>query len=341
MVWFGKNLSKIASSCLGQDFKVAPSKVPNPMSNVQKKNTDLIRAEANRLGFEFVGFAKAEKMDAEARRLENWLNQNLHGKMNYMANHFDLRVDPTKLVPGAKTVICLTFNYFTEKKQDDPDAPKLAKYAFGKDYHFVVKNRLKTLLEFIRTTIGEVDGRCFVDSAPVLERDWAQRAGLGWNGRNTLTINPKRGSFFFLAEIICDLPLIYDDPIRDHCGTCTRCIDACPTEAISPSGYLLDASKCISYLTIELRDEIPKTFQNQMENWMFGCDICQDVCPWNRFSKPHDEPDFEPQPELLEMKKQDWLEITEEVFGRIFQKSAVKRVKFEGLRRNVQFLKRN
>lgn len=300
----------------------------------------MIRAEAGRLGFEFVGFARAERLDEAARRLEAWLHQGAHGKMAYMENHFDMRVDPTLLVPGAKTVICLTFNYFNPEKQRDAEAPKISSYAYGEDYHFVVKDKLKALLDFMRREIGAVEGRCFVDSAPVLEREWAQRAGLGWNGRNTLTIHPRRGSFFFLAEIICDLPLLYDDPIRDHCGTCTRCIDACPTQAISPEGYFLDASKCISYLTIELRDEIPTAFKGQTDNWMFGCDVCQDVCPWNRFSERHSEPAFEPQPELLQMSRQDWLELTEEVFGRVFKKSAVKRVKYAGLRRNIDFLER-
>lgn len=300
----------------------------------------MIRAEAGRLGFEFVGFARAERLDEAARRLEAWLHQGAHGKMAYMENHFDMRVDPTLLVPGAKTVICLTFNYFNPEKQRDAEAPKISSYAYGEDYHFVVKDKLKALLDFMRREIGAVEGRCFVDSAPVLEREWAQRAGLGWNGRNTLTIHPRRGSFFFLAEIICDLPLLYDDPIRDHCGTCTRCIDACPTQAISPEGYFLDASKCISYLTIELRDEIPTAFKGQTDNWMFGCDVCQDVCPWNRFSERHTEPAFEPQPELLQMSRQDWLELTEEVFGRVFKKSAVKRVKYAGLRRNIDFLER-
>ncbi len=300
----------------------------------------MIRAEAGRLGFEFVGFARAERLDEAARRLEAWLHQGAHGKMAYMENHFDMRVDPTLLVPGAKTVICLTFNYFNPEKQRDAEAPKISSYAYGEDYHFVVKDKLKALLDFMRREIGAVEGRCFVDSAPVLEREWAQRAGLGWNGRNTLTIHPRRGSFFFLAEIICDLPLLYDDPIRDHCGTCTRCIDACPTQAISPEGYFLDASKCISYLTIELRDEIPTAFKGQTDNWMFGCDVCQDVCPWNRFSERHSELAFEPQPELLQMSRQDWLELTEEVFGRVFKKSAVKRVKYAGLRRNIDFLER-
>ena len=301
-------------------------------------HTELIRAEARRLGFEFTGFARAERLDVEARRLEAWLRQGAHGKMAYMENHFELRIDPTKLVPGAKSVICLTFNYHNPDKQQDPEAPKISRYAYGDDYHHVVKHRLKSLLAYIQDEIGEVHGRCFVDSAPVLERDWAARAGIGWNGRHTLTINPRRGSYFFLAEIICDLPLVYDEPIRDHCGTCRRCIDACPTEAISPEGYFLDASKCISYLTIELRDEIPAAFKGKLDNWMFGCDVCQDVCPWNRFAKPHTEPAFEPHPDLLAMQRRDWLELTEEVFGKVFRKSAVKRTKFAGLKRNIDFL---
>lgn len=300
--------------------------------------TVFIRTEAQRLGFEFVGFARAERLDDAARRLEQWLNEGRHGRMAYMENHFDLRVDPTLLVPGAKSVICLTFNYHNPERAADPDAPRISQYAYGEDYHHVVKDRLKSLLESMRSEFGDIDGRCFVDSAPVLEREWAQRAGLGWNGRHTLTINPKRGSWFFLAEIICDLPLPPDDPIRDHCGSCRRCIDACPTEAISPQGYLLDASRCISYLNIELRDEIPTEFQGQMADWMFGCDVCQDVCPWNRFSKRHEEPAFEPHPDLLNMTRRDWLELTEEVFGKIFKKSAVKRVKHAGLKRTLRFL---
>jgi len=303
-----------------------------------QRHTDLIRAEAQRLGFEFVGFAKAGPLDEAAQKLEQWLRQGAQGKMAYMENHFDLRIDPTKLVPGAQSVICLTFNYFTPEKQLDQEAPKVSRYAYGEDYHLVVKERLKTLLEYMREQIGDITGRCFVDSAPVLEREWARRAGIGWNGRHTLTIHPRRGSFFFLAEIICDLPLVYDDPIRDHCGTCRKCIDACPTEAISPEGYWLDASRCISYLTIELREEIPAAFAPQMDNWMFGCDICQDVCPWNRFAKRHEEPAFEPHPDLLGMHKADWLELTAEVFGKVFRKSAVKRAKFEGLTRTIRFL---
>ena len=302
--------------------------------------SDKIREEAYRLGFGFVGIAKAEQMDEEARRLEAWLNQGLHGKMGYMANHFDKRIDPRKLVDGAKSVVTLLFNYFTDEKQTDLNAPKISKYARGKDYHLVVKDKLKDLMHFINDEIGEVSGRVFVDSAPVLERDWAKRSGTGWIGKNTLLINPKAGSYFFLAELIIDLELVYDSPMKDYCGTCTRCIDACPTEAISPEGYLMDGSKCISYLTIELKDEIiPPQYKSQMEGWMFGCDICQDVCPWNRFSKKHDEPQFEPHSQLLEMTKEEWFDITEDVFKEIFKNSDVKRTKYEGLKRNIDFFK--
>ena len=305
-----------------------------------ESKTEKIRNEAYRLGFEFVGIAKAEQMTEEARRLEAWLNQGFHGKMSYMANHFDKRIDPRKLVEGAKSVITLTYNYFTDEKQEDPEAPKVARYAYGKDYHYVVKDKLKELLHFIETEIGEVHGRAFVDSAPVLERDWAKRSGVGWVGKNTLLINPKAGSYFFLAELILDLDLIYDNPMKDYCGRCRKCIDACPTDAISSEGYIMDGSKCISYLTIELKDEIiPPQYKDKMEGWMFGCDICQEVCPWNRFSKPHQEAQFEPHPHLTSMTKQEWTEITEDVFNEIFKKSPVKRTKFEGLKRNITFLK--
>lgn len=302
---------------------------------------NLITQEAQRLGFTHIGFAKAEYMDEEARRLEDWLQQGLHGKMQYLENHFDKRVDPTQLVEGAKTVISLTYNYYTDQEQADPEAPKISKYAYGKDYHFVIKNKLKSLLHFIKENIGEVNGRCFVDSAPVLERDWAKRAGTGWMGKNTLLIHPKKGSYFFLAELILDLKLDeYDAPMKDYCGTCTRCIDACPTEAISPQGYLVDGSKCISYFTIELKEAIPDEYQGKFENWMFGCDICQEVCPWNRFSQRHNESAFEPHPDLLQMNKREWEEITEEVFQKIFKDSAVKRTKYHGLKRNIDFLKK-
>jgi epoxyqueuosine reductase len=302
--------------------------------------TERIRQEAYRLGFEFVGIAKAEQMQPEARRLEAWLNAGYHGKMAYLANHFEKRIDPRQLVEGAQSVISLTYNYFTDQNQTDPEAPKIAKYAYGKDYHFVVKDKLKSLLQFIETEIGSVHGRAFVDSAPVLERDWARRSGVGWVGKNTLLIQPRRGSYFFLAELILDLPLVYDNPIRDHCGTCRRCIEACPTEAISPQGYVMDGSKCISYLTIELKDEIlPPQYKDQMKDWIFGCDICQEVCPWNRFSVRHQEPAFEPHPDLLGMNRKEWLEITEDVFQSLFKKSAVKRTKFSGLKRNIDFVK--
>jgi len=297
-----------------------------------------VKDSALELGFLSIGFAKAEFMEPEAHRLENWLNQNYNGEMAYMANHFDKRVDPTKLVPGAKTVISLAYNYYNPAVQEDTSAPKLSKYAYGEDYHKIVKDKLFLLIEKIRETIGAVEGRCFVDSAPVLERDWARRSGLGWIGKHTLLLSKKKGSYFFLAELIIDLEVEPDSPVSDHCGSCTKCIDACPTDAISSSGYVLDASKCISYLTIELRDAIPKEFEGQMEGWMFGCDICQEVCPWNRFSTRHQEPAFEPKEGLLEMSKREWEEVTEDVFRKVFKKSAVKRTKYAGLKRNIEFL---
>lgn len=305
-----------------------------------QNQTQLIRDEAQRLGFSFIGFARAERLDEEARRLEAWLHKGYHGEMHYMANHFDKRVDPRLLVDGAKSVVSLMYNYYTPQTQNDTEAPKISRYAYGEDYHFVLKRKLKSLLSFIRETVGEVNGRCFVDSAPVLERDWARRSGIGWAGKHTLLINPRAGSYFFLAELILDLELTYDHPIKDYCGTCTRCIDACPTEAISPQGYVVDGSKCISYLTIELKNELPKDYQDKMDNWMFGCDVCQEVCPWNRFSKPHREPAFEPHPDLLFMTKSEWEDITEEVFNAIFRHSAVKRTKYKGLKRNLVFLNR-
>ncbi len=303
------------------------------------KYTSLIKQEAHRLGFDFVGFAKAERLDEEAQKLERWLNQGMHGEMTYMENHFEKRIDPQKLVPDAKTVITFLFNYYTDKEQEASDAPKIAKYAYGKDYHLVIKSKLKALIAFIRKKIGAVNGRGFVDSAPVLERDWAKKTGLGWIGKNTLLIHPKRGSYFFLAELILDLELVYDHPIKDYCGRCRRCIDACPTEAIAADGYWMDGSKCISYFTIELKGNIPTEYKGKFENWVFGCDICQQVCPWNRFAIPHKEPAFDPHPKLLEMKKSDWEEITETVFKEVFKNSAVKRAKFKGLKRNIDFLK--
>ena len=305
----------------------------------KKAITLKIKQAATKFGFDQIGIAKAEFMSEEATRLESWLNNNHHGEMNYLENHFDKRVDPTKLVPGAKSIISLTYNYYPSQKQEDTNAPKIAKYAFGRDYHKVVKKKLKQFLQYIRDHIGDVEGRCFVDSAPVLERDWAKRSGLGWIGKHTLLINKQRGSFFFLAELIVDLELDYDHPVTEHCGTCTKCIDACPTDAIKADGFILDSSKCISYLTIELKNDIPETFKGKMADWMFGCDICQDVCPWNRFAKSHMESDFQPKEELITNSKSDWEDITEEVFDKLFEGSAVKRTKFIGLKRNIDFLK--
>lgn len=302
------------------------------------RHAEFIRSTALDLGFEDVGFARAERLDNAARQLETWLNHGAHGQMSYMAEHFDKRVDPRKLVPGARTVISLSYNYFTEDQQNDPEAPRLSIYARGRDYHKVIKKKLKELLFRIREQFGEVSGRCFVDSAPVMEREWAHRAGIGWNGKNTLTIHPRRGSYFFLAELIVDLEVSPDVPLRDHCGTCRRCIDACPTDAIAENGYWLDASRCISYLTIELKDRIPEEFRGKMDNWMFGCDICQQVCPWNRFSRKHQEPAFEAPEGLLDMQRKDWEELTEEVFGQLFAGSAVKRTGYKGLMRNIKFL---
>ena len=316
---------------------------PEPLSNSmnkKKKYTQIIKEEAGRLGFSFTGISKAEYMDEEARRLEAWLGKGMHGKMHYMANHFEQRVDPTKLVPGAKSVVSLMYNYYSDAGQEDPDAPRLSRYAYGKDYHFVLKPKLKMLLQHIRDQIGEVNGRCFVDSAPVLERDWARRSGIGWTGKNTMLIHPRTGSYFFLAELIIDLELEPDDPLKDHCGTCRRCIEACPTSAIDSIGYIVDGSKCISYFTIELREALPEYYKGKFENWMFGCDICQEVCPWNRFAQNHREPEFEPHPELLKMTKREWEDLTEETFREVFRNSAVKRAKFEGLKRNIRFLEK-
>lgn len=309
------------------------------MTDPRSKYTQLIKTEAKRLGFMSCGISKAEFLEEEAPRLERWLRENMHGEMGYMENHFDKRLDPRLLVDGAKSVISLTLNYFPEETQQDPGSPKISKYAYGRDYHFVIKDKLKQLLHFIQEEIGEVGGRAFVDSAPVLDRAWATRSGLGWIGKNSNLISKKTGSFFFIAELIVDLDLEYDTPVTtDHCGSCTACIDACPTQAIVDP-MVVDGSKCISYFTIELKGSIPSEFEGKFDDWMFGCDVCQDVCPWNRFSKPHSEPLFDPHPDLLKMSKKDWEEITEDVFREIFRKSAVKRTKFEGLKRNIGFLK--
>ncbi|TGV00915.1 tRNA epoxyqueuosine(34) reductase QueG [Flavivirga rizhaonensis] len=307
--------------------------------NSKSKHTTLIKTEAKRLGFLSCGISKAQFLEEEAPRLENWLNKNMHGQMHYMENHFDKRLDPTKLVEGSKSVVTLLLNYYPSEFQQDKTAPKISKYAYGRDYHFIIKDKLKSLLNFIEEEIGEVEGRAFVDSAPVLDKAWAAKSGLGWIGKHSNLITQQVGSFYFIAELIIDLDLEYDLPTTDHCGTCTACIDACPTQAIAEP-YVVDGSKCISYFTIELKENIPTEFKGQFEDWMFGCDVCQDVCPWNRFSKPHSEPLFNPHPELLSMTKKDWEEITEDTFKKVFQKSAVKRAKFSGLKRNIEFLKR-
>ncbi|PSL04322.1 tRNA epoxyqueuosine(34) reductase QueG [Cecembia rubra] len=309
------------------------------MNNKADQFAQIIKTQAKSLGFDFCGIAKAEFLEEEAPKLEAWLNKNYQGKMSYMANHFDKRLDPTKLVDGAKTVISLIYNYFPEKRlPEDSDDFKIAKYAYGQDYHYVIKEKLKILLENLKSEIGDFGGRAFVDSAPVMERQWAQRSGLGWLGKNSLLLNRQMGSFFFLAELIIDLEVTSDPPmVKDYCGTCTRCLDACPTDAIVQPG-LVDGSRCISYFTIELKEEIPQEVKGKFENWVFGCDICQDVCPWNRFSQAHKEPKFDPHPELRDFNQKDWNEITEETFNKVFSKSAIKRTKFGGLLRNLRFI---
>jgi len=307
-------------------------------SGTKQKVTQLIKSKAAELGFTFCGLSKAEFLEEEAPKLEEWLNRGYQGKMGYLENHFEKRLNPTLLVPGAKSVVSLVYNYYPKKDLAQDDQLKIAKYAYGEDYHFVVKDKLKQLMQTIAEDVGEVEGRAFVDSAPVMERAWAQRSGLGWIGKNSLLLNRQMGSFFFLAELVIDLELEYDSPVKDYCGTCTACMDACPTDAI-PSPYVVDGSKCISYYTIELKEEIPVEVKGKFENWIFGCDICQDVCPWNRFATPHQESRFEPDPELGKMRREDWEEITEEVFKKIFKKSAVERTGYKGLTRNIKFLK--
>lgn len=306
--------------------------------NASELHSKQIKEHAKRLGFLSCGISKAGFLEDEAPRLEQWLAQGHHGSMTYMERNFDKRLDPTKLVPGAKSVVSLLYNYYPSAKQSDKEAPKLSKYAYGKDYHFVIKEKLKELMHSIEEEIGEVSGRAFVDSAPVLDKAWAAKGGLGWLGKHTNLISKKTGSFFFIAELIIDLPLEADTPVTDHCGSCTACIDACPTDAII-APYQVDGSKCISHFTIELKDAIPQEVKGKFDNWAFGCDVCQDVCPWNRFSTPHQEPEFEPSPELMNLTKNDWHEITEVVFNRLFEKSAVQRTQFSGLQRNLQFLK--
>ncbi len=303
-----------------------------------REKTKLVKRKCFDLGFSHVGISKSVFLEKEARRLEEWLSNDFNGKMSYMENHFDKRTDPGKLVDGAKSVISVLFNYHNPTKQLDDNAPKISQYAYGKDYHFVIKNKLKELQLFLTKKFGEINCRGFVDSAPVMDKVWAEKSGLGWIGKHSNLINKEMGSYFFIAELIVDIDLEQDIPINDYCGTCTKCIDACPTEAIVQP-YVVDGSKCISYLTIELKDQIlPNEFKGKMDSWMFGCDICQDVCPWNRFASAHNEPQFNPHPDLLKLTKKEWNELSEETYQNLFRKSAVKRTKFSGLKRNISFL---
>ena len=300
--------------------------------------TQIIKDKAYDLGFQFVGVSKAGFLEEEAPRLEKWLEDNHHGEMSYMENNLEKRLDPRLLVEGTKSVVSLLYNYYTEEKQLDPTAPKISMYALGKDYHLVIWDKMNQLFEFIQNEIGEVGGRSFVDSAPILDKAWAKKSGLGWIGKHTNLITKPQGSYFFISELLLDIDLDYDGPIQDYCGSCTKCIDACPTGAIIQP-YQLDGSKCISYFTIELKDAIPQEMKGQFDNWMFGCDICQEVCPWNRFSLKHSEPDFIPSPGLLNMKKEDWEQLTQETFTKVFKNSPVKRTKYAGLLRNIEFLR--
>ncbi|KRB54446.1 tRNA epoxyqueuosine(34) reductase QueG [Flavobacterium sp. Root186] len=304
--------------------------------NSKETYSKFIKEEAKRLGFISCGISKAGFLEQEAPRLEKWLNNNHNGQMAYMENHFDKRLNPTLLVEDGKSVVSLLLNYFPSESQNDQSF-KISKYAYGQDYHFVIKEKLKELLHSIQENIGEVSGRAFVDSAPVLDKAWAAKSGLGWIGKNSNLITQKVGSFYFIAELILDLDLEYDHAVTDHCGSCTACIDACPTQAIL-APYIVDGSKCISYYTIELKENIPNEMQGKFDDWMFGCDTCQDVCPWNRFSKPHSEPLFNPNPDLISFSKKDWTEITEETFQKVFKNSPIKRTKFDGLKRNIKFL---
>lgn len=305
--------------------------------NSKETYSKFIKSEAKRLGFLSCGISKAGFLEEEAPRLENWLNKQMNGQMTYMENNFDKRLDPTLLVEGAKSVVSLLLNYYPSEFQNQ-DSYKISKYAYGQDYHFVIKDKLKELLFSIESNIGQVSGRAFVDSAPVLDKAWASKSGLGWIGKNSNLLTQKVGSFYFIAELIIDLDLEYDHAVTDHCGSCTACLDACPTQAIV-APYVVDGSKCISYFTIELKDSIPIEMKGKFDDWAFGCDVCQDVCPWNRFSKPHNEPLLKANPELLTMSKKDWIEITEDTFKKVFKDSPLKRSKFDGIIRNVLFLK--
>ncbi len=304
----------------------------------QEQHTQWIKQKAFDLGFSHVGISKASFLEEEARNLEIWLNKNYHGKMNYMENYFDLRTDPRKLVDDAKSVVTVLMNYSTDKVQNDDNSPKISKYAYGKDYHLIIREKLNELHAYIKDNIGDVNARGFVDSAPVMDKVWAEKSGLGWIGKHSNLINKENGSFFFIGELILDLSLDTDLPIKDYCGTCSKCIDACPTNAIVEP-YVVDGSRCISYLTIELKDElIPSEFKGKMDNWVFGCDVCQDVCPWNRFTKNHNEKWFDPHVDLLNLTKKDWDDLNQETFNKVFKKSAVKRTKYKGLKRNIKFI---
>lgn len=302
---------------------------------MKKRNSQLIKRLAKQIGFSSCGISRARFLHEEEKNFEDWLNQGYQGTMSYLERNFDKRLDPTKLVPGAKSIISLTFNYFPPKKILDDNSFLISKYAYGKDYHIIIKDKLKALFSQMKKEVGDIEGRVFVDSAPIHERAWAKISGLGWIGKNSLLLNKKMGSYFFLAEIVCDLELEYDSTISDHCGTCTKCIDACPTDAITQA-QVVDANRCISYLTIENKNEIPKELSKSFNNYIFGCDICQDVCPWNKFSTSHNEREFLPKEELSKMSKKDWQELTHETFNKIFKNSAVKRTKFQGLKRNIK-----
>jgi epoxyqueuosine reductase len=304
----------------------------------KKSLADAIKNKAGELGFYACGISKADYLEEEAIRLKKWLENGYHSGMSYMANHFEKRTDPRKLLENARSVISVLFNYAPKKPLPESDNYKISSYAYGKDYHFVLKRKLKQLITLIQNVAGEINARAFVDSASVLDRAWAIRSGLGWIGKNTCLITREQGSYFFIGEIITDLELEYDEQnLANHCGGCTRCIDACPTGALKP--YELDANKCISNLTIEFKgDQIPVEFKGKFDDWIFGCDICQQVCPWNRLSEPHNELEFEPSEELLKIKKPDWENLSEEKFTEVFKSSPLKRAKFKGIKRNIRFV---
>ena len=303
--------------------------------NLKKNYSDFIKNKSIELGFISCGISKSGFLENEIGRFESWLKNNYHGKMSYMERNFDKRMDTRKLVDGSKSVISLLFNYYPSKEINN-NSFKISKYAYGKDYHFIIKDKLKTLLSSMRNEIGEIDGRVFVDSAPIMEKAWAKKSGLGWIGKNTNLISKKTGSFFFIAEIIVDLELEYDGEVTDHCGSCTACLDACPTDALYEP-YKIDASKCISYFTIELKDQFSNDLNKDFNDWIFGCDICQDVCPWNKFSIPNKEPLLNPKNEINQYSKKDWLELTDEVFKVVFKETPLERTKFKGLKRNIQY----